>query len=185
MHTRLVTPFFARTAHTLLAATVLALSLSPGCKGASKGLDYPGTEAGAKALLTDLMKPDADREAMTQALKPQPEDYAAYFEGDAAGKAKKGYEKLWSDPKAVISPKDGQTELLLWTATTDDLKAGKGNAREFPGGYKKVADKLKPGVTVVRFKFVKPGKKLGMAFDGLAYVNGHWAFFPKPWRVLR
>lgn len=25
---------------------------------------------------------------------------------------------------------------------------------------------------------------LGMAYDGLIYVNGHWAWFPKPWRVL-
>lgn len=168
-----------------LAAALATLTPTAACKGGSKGLDYPGTEAGAKALLADLMKPDADRKAMTKALKPQAEDYAAYFDGDAADKAKKGYEKLWSDPKAVISPKDGQTELLLWTATTDDLKAGKGNAGKFPGGYKRVADKLKPGITVVRFKFVKPGAKIGMAFDGLAYVNGHWAFFPKPWHVLR
>jgi hypothetical protein len=22
-----------------------------------------------------------------------------------------------------------------------------------------------------------------MAYDGLIYVNGHWAWFPKPWRI--
>ena len=30
---------------------------------------------------------------------------------------------------------------------------------------------------------VKPGETLGMAFDGLAFVNGHWRIFPKPWRA--
>jgi hypothetical protein len=37
---------------------------------------------------------------------------------------------------------------------------------------------------IYRFKFVEPGKDLGMAFDGLIYVNGHWRIFPKPWRAL-
>ena len=45
----------------------------------------------------------------------------------------------------------------------------------FPGGYKRVADKFKPGLTVYRWKYVKPGEKLGMSFDGLVYVNNHWA----------
>ena len=31
---------------------------------------------------------------------------------------------------------------------------------------------------------VLPGESLGMAFDGLVHVNGHWAWFPKPWRAL-
>ena len=42
--------------------------------------------------------------------------------------------------------------------------------------------KLKPGVVLYRWKFVKPGSTIGMAYDGLAHVNGHWVFIPKPWR---
>ena len=41
----------------------------------------------------------------------------------------------------------------------------------------------KPGLTVYRWKYTKPGEPLGMAYDGLIYVNGHWAWFPKPWRI--
>jgi len=37
---------------------------------------------------------------------------------------------------------------------------------------------------VYRWKYVKPGEQLGTSFDGLIYVNSHWAWFPKPWRVL-
>jgi len=169
----------------LIIATAIMSLLTTGCgKGSSTGLDYPGTEDGAKALLQDLMKPGADRAAMTRALQPRDEDYPAYFEGDAAETAKKAYAKAWSDPNLVIAPKDGQTDLLLWGATTDEFKAHSGNAKEFPGGYKDVAAKLKAGILVIRFKFVAPGETLGMAFDGLAFVNGHWAFFPKPWRAL-
>ena len=46
-----------------------------------------------------------------------------------------------------------------------------------------MAAQIKPGLKVYRFKFVEPGEDLGMAFDGLVNVNGHWRIFPKPWRV--
>ena len=29
----------------------------------------------------------------------------------------------------------------------------------------------------------EPGEELGMAFDGLTYVNGNWRIFPKPYRL--
>ena len=32
--------------------------------------------------------------------------------------------------------------------------------------------------------FVEPGESLGLAFDGLIFVNGRWVLMPKPWRVL-
>ena len=35
-----------------------------------------------------------------------------------------------------------------------------------------------------RWKFTKPGEDLGMAYDGLVFVNGHWAWFPKPYRAI-
>ena len=47
-----------------------------------------------------------------------------------------------------------------------------------------MAGQLQSGVTLYRFKFVKPGEGLGMAFDGLVHVNGHWVIIPKPWRAL-
>ena len=54
----------------------------------------------------------------------------------------------------------------------------------FPGGYKRVVQFMKPGIPIVRFKFVKPGDRIGLAFDGLVYVNGRWALMPKPYRAL-
>mgnify|MGYP007134684063 CR=1 FL=1 len=103
-----------------------------------------------------------------------------------AKKAETVYASLWEMVKTrPVGPKEGQTELLLWSATTDELKKGTGNASKFPGGYQKAVNHLKPGLMVCRWKFVAPGKTLGMAFDGLYNINGRWVLMPKPWRVTR
>jgi hypothetical protein len=142
-----------------------------------------GSLDGAKALLGEFVKPGADHEALTKKLIPQPDDYAAVFEGDFADKAKAHFEALFADPKAKVAPNEGQTEVLVSQATTEDLRTRSGDAGKFPSGYSKIANHLKPGVTWYAFKFVKPGGERGMAFDGLTFVNGHWAFFLKPFRV--
>jgi hypothetical protein len=138
----------------------------------------------AKALLEQFLKPGADHAALTKPLQPTAEDYKTVFKDDAAGKLEAHYQKMWADPNASIKPNEGQTQLLLYSATTEEIAAGQGDAPNFPGGYKKAVEAMKPGVRFYRFKFVKPGETLGMAFDGLVFVNGKWRFFPKPWRGL-
>jgi len=149
--------------------------------------DYPASEAGAKALLGAFLKPGANLGALSMQLKPTSADYSAVFSSpEVAKQAEQVYAGLWGMvEKHPIGPKAGQTELLLWSATTDELKAGTGNSDKFPGGYKRVAQHLKPGLTVYRWKFVKPGETLGMAFDGLYNVGGRWVLMPKPWRIVR
>ena len=44
---------------------------------------------------------------------------------------------------------------------------------------------MKPGIPIVRFKFITKGETLGLAFDGLVYLDGQWKILPKPWRALR
>lgn len=43
---------------------------------------------------------------------------------------------------------------------------------------------IKDGHTIFRFKLVKPGEGMGMTYDGLIRVNGHWCIFPKAWREI-
>lgn len=163
-------------------AALFALAIAACSKAGAAS--QPGTEAGARALLAEFLKPGTDRAALTKALKPSHADYTAVFSGDDADKAEKAYSALWDSKDAVFEPKEGQTELKLFSATSEELKAHAPAAREFPGGWAKVTDSLKPGLTFYRWKFVRPGEDLGMAFDGLVHVNGHWAVFPKPWRAL-
>lgn len=144
-----------------------------------------GDDTGAKALLERFLKPETDVLALSRALRPKAEDYAAVYTAEIARKMDGLYGPAWDADQIRVAPKPGQTQLLLWGATSEELKAGGGNASKFPGGYARVKDALKAGVRVYRFKFVKPGETIGMAFDGLAHVNGRWVLIPKPWRALK
>ena len=165
------------------SASTTGKSSSSGGASSSSASSHPGTDAGAEALLKEFLKPGADYAALTKQLRPTKADYEAVFEPDLAASADAVYTPAWDGGAMVIAPKEGQTELKLSSATSEELKSWTGGAAEFPGGYKEVAAKLKPGLKLYRFKFVKPGEDLGMAFDGLSHVNGHWRIFPKPWRL--
>jgi hypothetical protein len=139
----------------------------------------------AKALLMKFLQPDANPETMTQQLRPTPADYKAYFVEGSWQKAAETYKQLWDQYPMTIQPQPGQTELLLWNASVEELKNSTGDSRQFPGGYRDIIRHIKPGHTIYYFKFVKPGNTLGLAFDGLVFINGHWVLIPKPWRVLK
>jgi pimeloyl-ACP methyl ester carboxylesterase len=143
-----------------------------------------GDEEGAQTLLKQFVSPDADHVALTRSLRPSSADYKSLFDASTAPKVEAAQAKDWDAGNAVIKPKPGQTEVKVWSASGADLAAGKGNAKEFPGGYKKVAKHLAADVMFFRFKFVEAGKDIGTAYDGLAFVNGHWVIAPKPWRAI-
>lgn len=139
----------------------------------------------AQEVLNKFFEPNANYKELTASLKPTDKDYATYFEAGMADKAKEAYSALWNDPSTIIAPQEGQTELIIYKATTEEIKNQTGQGVEFPGGYKDVIDQIKPGQTIYRFKFVKPGETLGMSFDGFVNVNGHWTLFPKPFNLLK
>ncbi len=158
---------------------------STGGNTAAAPAGHPGTEAGAKELLGAFLKPDADTKTLTTALKPDKADYEAVFTSDFAAKVAAAHAPMW-EAGAAIGPKEGQTELMLNGVSSADLKAWAQKASDhLPGGYEKIKDNFNDGLTVYAFKFVKPGETLGMAFDGLVHVNGHWRLFPKPFRVAQ
>ena len=169
---------------TNTASTNAATTTTPRSTSATTAAStHPATEEGAKALLAEFLKPGADHAALSKNLRPTQADYAAVFEPDLAAKAEAVYGPAWDGGQLVIAPKAGQTEVKVFSATSEELKSWSGAAADFPGGYKDVAAQIKPGVKVYRFKFVEPGQDLGMAYDGLVNVNGNWRIFPKPWRV--
>jgi hypothetical protein len=145
---------------------------------------FRGTDDGANRLAKEFLKPGADHPALSKQLRPTAADYAAVFDGDFGAKVAAAWNAAWDSGQMVMAPKPGQTEVKVSSATTEELKAGTGNASELAGGWKDVAPKMKPGLKVYRFHFLEPGKTAGMSFDGLIYVNGNWRVFPKPWRAL-
>jgi hypothetical protein len=173
----------------LLMATLTCTLTSCGDKNGAatsggSGSKADGTEAGAKELLTQFLKPGADYKTLSSALRPSKADYEAVFSSGFATKAAAIYDPAWDAGQLVLKPKGGQTELLLHGIPTADIKAWSPNAAaDLPGGYQKIKDEFKDGNTVYSFKFVKPGETSGMAFDGLVFVNGHWVVMPKPFRA--
>lgn len=162
----------------------------PAADKPDKAATKPAATQGAKTVddakkhLAKFLEKGVDQHKLLREMAPTDADLKAIFADDVFDKAKAHYEKMFAEPGSGSLTKEGQTELLVWAATSEELKEGTGDAGKFPGGYKKVADKLKPGLTFFRFKFVKPGETLGMAFDGLTYVNDRWVMVPKPWRAL-
>lgn len=171
---------------TVLVWTALAAVISTACGGGKDfSTIYPPTKDGAKSLLEEFLKPGADCKKMTTDLRPTKEDYRAFYGDEAtAARAETFFTPLWTGGSAVVAPKEGQTELKLFSATTQELKDMSGDYANFPTGMAALADDLKPNLTIYAFKFVKPGETTGMAFEGLTNVNGHWRLFPKPWKFL-
>lgn len=132
---------------------------------------------GARELLERFIPRDANRKALAAALTPKPGDAAAVFTGELAQKAEAHY----LGRVVEIVPTAEQTELLLWKATSEELRAGTGDAVKCASGYGRIA--LQPKLTWYCFKFVKPAEKSGTESEGLIFVNGHWALFPAPWDV--
>lgn len=77
--------------------------------------------------------------------------------------------------KAGPAAKPGQTEILVSGPALADL----------PGGYKQQAAHFNPAIRFYSFKYVVPGEKLGMSYNGLCEVDGKWVLIPKAWRAFK
>lgn len=143
----------------------------------------PGSQEDARAFLAQFLAPGADLVALTAGMMPTPADVAAVYQEPLASKLVEIYADLFT-PGLALGPKPGQDSLLVVHASTDNLIDGDAVLSQFPGGYERVLPFLKPGVPIVRFKFVTAGETSGLAFDGLVFLDGRWVLLPKPWRGL-
>ncbi|MGB3243217.1 MAG: hypothetical protein WBB25_01680 [Sulfitobacter sp.] len=144
----------------------------------------PGSEAEARALLTEFLDPKADHRALTQAILPTEAEVKAVYADPLGSAMWKSYSEQLG-PGVSFAPKLGQTDVVVTYTSTRALFDKRPVLDEFPGGYKEVLQYFKIDVPIVRFKFVEPGETLGLAFDGLIYLNGRWVIMPKPWRSLQ
>ena len=134
-------------------------------------------------MLEEFLKPGNDLRTLTRAVLPKPEQIRKVYAEPLASKMIAMYSAALT-PDVVIAPKQGQTELLMVYTTTKALRDGAPVLGKFPGGYKEVTRYFAIDVPIVRFKFVRPGETLGMAYDGMVFVDGRWMWMPKPWRAL-
>jgi hypothetical protein len=166
-----------------LTLSAFALITTLAACGGAGSLDYPAGPDGGKKLVEDILK-SGDRGAMVAKLKPSKADVEALFDASIVD-AILGQVDMVYGQVGDLGVKPDQTEVLFNAATTEDFVGATDAAKKFPGGYARVAPKLKTGVTWYAWKFVKPGETLGMAYDGLAHVNGRWVWIPKPYRAVK
>lgn len=136
-------------------------------------------------LLEPLINPALymQRGVLLQALKPQPIDYAKVFVADAVPRAQRGYEQLWQQlPQVPFHPL--HTQLRLFLAWSQDFAQGESRAAPFPGGYKDIGALLLPGLPWAAWELIETAEMDGLLFDGLVDLGDHFAWFPKPWRIL-
>ncbi|HEX8490266.1 MAG TPA: hypothetical protein VF626_04565, partial [Chthoniobacterales bacterium] len=103
-----------------LLCLALGLGLSLVANAAEK---FPGTDAGAMSLLQEFVKPGADHAALSKQLRPTAADYAAVFEADVSGKVAAVYDPAWEAGQMVVAPKAGQTEVKVFSATSEEMKS--------------------------------------------------------------
>ncbi len=135
----------------------------------------------AEAMLTTVVT--GLPEDIVLNLRPRDDDYARVFTPDAAERAQAGYLQLWNAPPRSLG-KPGQTLITAFACDAESLRTENDFSRNFPGGYSRIAGFLKPELVWVAFKVLAPGESSGMAHDGLVFLDDHWAWFPKPWRIL-
>jgi hypothetical protein len=143
----------------------------------------PGSEAEVRALLLEFLQPGADLRALTQAILPTEAEVKAIY-ADPLGSAMWVSYQQQMGPGTAFGPKAEHNDILVVYTTTRALFEQQPVLDEFPGGYKDVLQYFKIDVPIVRFKFIESGETLGLAFDGLMYLNGRWVIMPKPWRSL-
>jgi len=152
------------------------------CGGGGGGVDFAAGPEGGKQLVEALMK-SSDKAGMVAKMKPTKADLEALFDASAIETMTAHVETVYATV-GDIKMKPEQTEVLFNAATSEDFTNATDAAKKFPVGYARLAPKLKPGVTWYAWKFVQPGESSGMAFDGLAHINGRWVWIPKPFRAV-
>ena len=141
------------------------------------------------ALLREQLTPllhalGQDRDGrLTAQLRPRAEDYARAFLPPFVDAARTAFEAIWAEPPR-ISPALPGSELKLNIAPAGMLADDNALSWRFPGGYRSVAPLLNPHRVWVAWKLIPPGRSAGMAYDGLVWLDDHWAWFPKPYRAL-
>ena len=127
-----------------------------------------------------FLESGVDRSALLRDLAPHKEDFAAVFTGALLEHAPEHYRQV----SRTLEIKPPETELLMWRATSEELRDASGDALKCPAQYRDVGPYLRPGVVWYCFRFVKPAEKVGTMSEGLVFVNGRWVLMAAPWEAL-
>ncbi|UIX34823.1 Imm49 family immunity protein [Streptomyces sp. GQFP] len=158
--------------------------------GAGREAIDPRVQAGiSMAALQVQLEPilraiAADRTgAALRELRPRDADYAKVFVREMVEPARQRYEQMWDAGIGFRHPVD-RTRIRIHLTPAGALADDNAMSRPFPGGYRSVANLLVPTRVWAAWQYHSPGNSAGISYDGLVWCDDHWAFFPKPYRLL-
>jgi hypothetical protein len=137
----------------------------------------------ARLALAPFLNVDRDHRAMTDALRPRPGDAAKVFLPALSTAIEAALDRVWAKG-ITIRPAGGQTEVSAMAGLPEDFAEQAVHTRGFAQAYTPLADYLQPGRIWISWTFHASGEEKGSRFDSLVWIEDHWAFFPKPWRLL-
>ncbi|MFK7989759.1 MAG: hypothetical protein AB8I08_27315 [Sandaracinaceae bacterium] len=145
----------------------------------------PPTEETLRAALAPALDPAEDGRELALSMRPEAADFDAVFVEGSAATVRDAVLPLFDDPAARIDPRSpARTEILIRSASTEELAAAGDAAGGLPGGMTRIASHLRPGVRWYHAKFVEPGHTSGLSMTAFVFVSGRWVWFPMPWRAL-
>ncbi|MCA9524539.1 MAG: hypothetical protein KC609_26410 [Myxococcales bacterium] len=120
------------------AVIVLLSGLTLGAHAANR---YAAGKRGLETVARAFLDKGADLRRLTLALKPKPGDYDAIFrDKESAAKARAYGERVWRQVgRQPIDPRAKYDHVLVFEATPEDLKAGRGDAPHFACGIRRIA----------------------------------------------
>lgn len=135
-------------------------------------------------MLARFTDPQTDRAALVAELQPRPGDVARAFRSDIAPRVEAAYARLLQSGLPEIDPRPGQTEVSVDACPAGFLGQDNPLSAPFPGGYKPIAPYLIRNRVWVVWRYTEPGETSGLTYNGLVFLGDHWAWFPKPYRVV-
>ncbi|OJJ18220.1 hypothetical protein BKI52_25700 [marine bacterium AO1-C] len=165
---------------------ILALwAMVSACQSQSQS-KYANTKEGVTQMAQDLRKSSPSD---IKKMAPTMDDCKAIMTDEKDAQtlydySLKLYEQVDGMSESPIRVREGQTEVLVNKITIGGENMAE-EQKEFSGGFKRVFDKMKKGITMYEFNYVEPGKTSGRRYDGLVYANNKWIFVPKMWRGFR
>jgi hypothetical protein len=122
---------------------------------------------------------DASR---VRGLAPTAKDCAALFDASLAGEIAAAVALAWQTPP-TINPGAGYPELEVTAAPAGLLRWPNELSQRFPLAYRDIAGWMTPSRTWVCWRHTS-GSGRGVQFDGLAWVDDHWIWMPKVFRIV-
>lgn len=189
-HTGHPRPAIAEAARRSAASLRATLATRTPGEDAARQSDARTQALTAIAVLRDQLEPllrslarDPDGQ-VAESLRPRPDDYARAFLPRWTDAARDAYQAVWNDVPRVRSA-SADVVVRCHLAPAGMLADENELSFHFPGGYRGIAPLLDPHRVWARWTYLRPGASAGQSYDGLVWLDDHWAWFPKPFRVLR